>query len=215
MCNDLGWAVQADRFEGLFFDDQRFTTMRFLLTTGLVLAFSMAQGWGQNTVCTDPDACNYNANEAGPCLYYTASDVTACAGDETMLEVTNLVVDPAGAAASVVQAGNVSHAPFFVEDAEGSLYVAAAFEGSHTVFGQTLTSTGEDDMYLAKLNAEDLMWLIQGLADHDVNVGDLALMPDGGVTVVGTHLALSHGWRKRTNYSGFTSSNSGHRDGYD
>jgi len=182
--------------------------MRFLLTTGLVLAFSMAQGWCQNTTCTDPDACNYNANEAGPCLYYTASDVTACAGDETMLEVTDLAMDPAGAHASVVQAGNVSHAPFFVEDAEGSLYVAAAFEGSHTVFGQTLTSTGEDDMYLAKLNAAgDLMWLIQGLADRDVNVGDLALMPDGGVTVVGTHLAtVSWFGENGTNYSASFSS---------
>ena len=47
---------------------------------------------GPNTTCTDPDACNYNANEAGPCLYYTAFDVTACAGDETMLEVTDLAV---------------------------------------------------------------------------------------------------------------------------
>ncbi|MEC7951119.1 MAG: hypothetical protein VX190_07155 [Bacteroidota bacterium] len=192
--------------------------MRLLLTSGLVLAFSMAQAWGQNTTCTDPDACNYNANESGPCLYYTASDVTACAGDETTLEVTNLSVDPVGAPSSVIQAGNVSHAPFFVEDAEGALYVAAAFEGSHTVFGQTLTSTGEDDMYLAKLNAEgDLMWLIQGLADRDVNVGDLALMPDGGVTVVGTHLAAASWFGENgTNYSAsFTSSyNSGHRDGY-
>ena len=86
-------------------------------------------------------------------------------GDETA-EVTNLVVWPVGAAASVhsgIRWG--SHAPFFVEDAEGLFFAlcgGVAFEGSHTVFGQTLTSTGEDDMYLAKLNAEgDLMWLIQ------------------------------------------------------
>ena len=192
--------------------------MRFLSTIGLVLGFFGAQGWAQNLTCTDPAACNYNSNDAGPCLYFTASDITACAGNETILEVTNLEVTLAGAPSSVTQAGNVAHAPFFVEDAEGALYVAASFEGSHTVFGQTLTSTGEDDMYLAKLNADgDLMWLIQGLANRDVNVGDLTLMPDGGVTVVGTHLATV-AWfgENETIYSaGFTSSSNGnHRDGY-
>lgn len=192
--------------------------MRFILTTGLVLAMSLSSGWAQVEACTDPAACNYNSNDAGPCLYFTASDITACAGGETTLEVTNLEVSLAGPSSSVIQAGNVAHSPFFVEDSEGALYVAAAFEGSHTVFGQTLTSTGEDDMYLAKLNADgDLMWLIQGLANRDVNVGDLTLMPDGGVTVVGTHLATV-AWfgQNETIYSaGFTSSSNGnHRDGY-
>ena len=52
-------------------------------------------------------------------------------------------------------------------------------------------------MYLANsMPKGDLMWLIQGLADRDVNVGDLALMPDGGVTVVGT-MRRCLDWRKR------------------
>ena len=81
------------------------------------------------------------------------------------------------------------------------LYVAASFEGSHTVFGQTLTSTGEDDMYLAKLNADgDLMWLIQGLANRDVNVGDLTLMP------VRDFATVAWFGENETIYMGFTSS---------
>lgn len=192
--------------------------MKKLLTASLFLVFSFAQGWAQDLTCTDPDACNYNSGISGPCLYFTTNEITACVGNATTLEVTNLMVDPAGAEESVMEAGNVARAPFFVEDEEGALYVAASFEGSLTVFGEDLTSTGEEDMYLAKLNDEgDLMWLIQGLATNDVDVRDIALMPDGGVTVVGTHLATV-GWlgENATVYTaGFTSSsNGGHRDGY-
>ena len=195
--------------------------MRLILFTASVLVFSFSQVWAQTGPCTDPEACNYSVDDSdnsGPCLYYAVSDITACPDEATTLEVTNLAVDPLGAPPLTIQAGNVPHAPFFVEDPEGALYVAASFAGAHTVFGQVLTSTGEDDMYLAKLNADgDLMWLIQGVANRDVNVGDLALMPDGGVTVVGTHLAaVSWFGENGTNYSAsFTSSyNSGHRDGY-
>lgn len=174
----------------------------------------------QNAGCDDPLACNYGIDsdeDNSPCLYFSSNEVTACAGESAMLEVSDLSYD-AGPEPSIIQAGNVPHAPFFAEDESGATYISASFSGTHTCFGQTLTSTGEDDMYVAKLNEDgSLAWLVQGMANRDVNVSDLALMPGGGVTVVGTHLAAV-GWigENATVYSaGFTSSsNNFHRDGY-
>lgn len=71
-------------------------------------------------------------------------------------------------------------------DDEGNIYVAGAFQESFDFFGETLTSVGDHDVFVACFNPQgNLLWVKQGggtLSDgpHDIYVDDQYVYVTGG-----------------------------------
>jgi hypothetical protein len=73
-------------------------------------------------------------------------------------------------------------------DSARNVYLAGAFSGTVTLGAHQLTTTGETDLFVAKLNSAGDTWLwarSAGMADQSVSANALAVTPDGDVFITG------------------------------